>query len=132
MQAWLSGLVLWLILYTFHASLTQGPTIAARQMPYLLMGAVLFAAPVALVVIVALGAPAYLALRHIERIALPIVLTVGAAGGLLCRIVVAHLWNEPEINFVPVPVVVIAGAGAAAVWWKAWHQTGDTTVRGTI
>jgi hypothetical protein len=127
-----SGLALWFTFYTIYAIFTLGPARAAQQVPYLLMGGVLLAAPVALVVLIVLAAPAYLLLRRTDRITLKTVLVIGAVGGLLGRSVVIWLWGEPESNFVPFLVVILAGAGAALVWWLAWNRTEERTLRGTV
>jgi hypothetical protein len=74
--------------------------------------------------------PVLLLLRRTIGVGLPAVLAVGAACGLLVRLMVGILWAEPEIRFLPVPVALAAGLGAAAVWWRNWRRPPSLRIRG--
>ena len=89
------------------------------------MGGLLFGAPLVLATVALVAAPLHLVLRRTVGVTRPIALAGGAACGLLVRECARALWGQPEVSFLPVPVVRVAGAGAAWVWWNAGRSPGS-------
>lgn len=115
-----TALGLWFALMFTHAFVLRGPLDAGALVPYLIMGGVLFGAPVVSSLLVLVALPAWLLLRRTVGVTLGRALLAGGACGLLARHVVGRLWGEPELLFVPIPVVLLAGIGTAWVWWRTW------------
>ena len=115
-----ASLGLWLATLYVHEHVTAGPVIAAGRVPYMIMGGVLFGVPIVIGMIVLIAWPALLVLRRTTGVTLPIAIFAGAACGLVVRQVVAVMWAEPELSFLPVSVVLVTGAGTGWVWWRVW------------
>lgn len=125
-----SAIGIWAVSYFAYAVVTEGPTHAAWIVPYLVLGGLLFGAPLATALVLLVAYPALLLLRRTIGVGLPAVLVTGAACGLLVRVVVGILWAEPEIRFLPLPVALVAGLGAAVVWWRSWRRPPALRLRG--
>ena len=115
-----ASLGLWLATLYVHEHVTAGPVIAAGRVPYMIMGGVLFGVPIVIGMIVLIAWPALLVLRRTIGVTLPMAIFAGAACGLVVRQVVAVMWAEPELSFLPVSVVLVTGAGTGWVWWRVW------------
>lgn len=125
-----SAIGIWAISYTAYAVVTEGPSYAVWVLPYLVFGGLLVGVPLVAALVLLVVYPVLLVLRRTAGVGLPAVLVTGAACGLLVRAVVGMLWAEPEIRFLPVPVALAAGLGAAAVWWRSWRQPPSPSLRG--
>lgn len=130
LAAVLSGIGIWVVGYCAYAVVTEGPSHATWIIPYLVLGGLLFGAPLAAALVLLVAYPALFLLRRTIGVGLPAVLVTGAVCGLLVRVVVGILWAEPEIRFVPVPVALVAGLAAAGVWWRSWRRPPSLRLRG--
>lgn len=115
-----ASLGLWLATLYVHEHVTAGPVMAAGRVPYMIMGGVLFGVPIVIGLIVLIAWPALLVLRRTIGVTLPMAIFAGAACGLVVRQVVAVMWAQPELSFLPVSVVLVTGAGTGWVWWRVW------------
>jgi len=124
----------WFVAHFVYVLVSSGPGRAIGLVPYMLLGAVLFGLPAVIAVIGVVAFPAFLLLRRASRITMASTLAAGAACGLLLRESVALLWAEPELSYVPVPVALAAGLGAALAWWSSWDRRRERSPmgRGTI
>ena len=118
-----AALGLWFTTLYVHEHVTAGPVMAAGRVPYMIIGGVLFGVPIVVGLIVLIAWPAVLVLRHTIGITLPVAILAGAACGLVVRQVIAAMWAQPELSFLPVPVVLVTGGGTGWVWWRVWSHT---------
>ena len=117
-----AALGLWVATLYVHVHVTSGPVMAAARVPYMIIGGVLFGVPIVIGLIVLIAWPALLVLRRTVGITLPAAIFAGAACGLVVRQAIARMWAEPELSFVPLPVVLATGAGTGWVWWRVWSS----------
>lgn len=129
-----AAVALWIPLFFLHALIVHGPYRASLMLPYVLMGGILFGLPLVFLILLCIAIPAWSLLRSTVGVTLPRTLVAGAACGLLARELARHSWGQPELSFLPVSVVLLAGTGTAWVWWNAWSGPPDSsaTHRGAV
>ena len=110
----------WIAAYFVYAVFVEGPVRAVLLVPYTLMGALLFGTQIVVPMVAVAAVPLYLAMRWTVGVRLVPTLVAGAVAGLAARWVAGTLWGQPEIRFLPVPVVLAAGVATAYVWWRSW------------
>ncbi len=118
---WLAALAAalggWIVAMIGWLALTDSVARAALTVPYLLMGSVLFGLPLVILLLAAL-VPLHVLLRSTVGVRLPVVLVAGVCCGLAARVAAGRLWGQPELGFLPIPVVIATGLVAAWAWWR--------------
>ena len=120
-----AALVIWAGTYLVYDVSAFGVNHAAHIAPQLILGAVLFGVPVLACTLSLVAIALYLFLRRSRPLPLKWALVAGAGCGLLVRAGVETLWAQPEIAYVPAPVVLIVGVATAGLWWHVWSRDVD-------
>ena len=117
-----AAVALWMGAFFTYTLVMDGIVRAAQLAPYILIGGVLFGLPIAAAAVACLAVPAFLLLRRLSAVTRGSALAAGAVVGVSAREAIRHALAQPELGFVPLPVVLLTGLGAAALWWRTSNR----------
>lgn len=113
-----AAFAVWIVCLHTWTHLTRGPVDAAGITLYALIGGVLFGLPILAATILFVALPFSWLLERAIGITPRTAVVAGALCGVIVRLVVEQMWGQPEIRFVPWPVVLLTGAVTGWIWWR--------------